>query len=540
MQYFSPKTFSKVLVGLLVFIFVFSPFSYVQPQRASAFLGFGDIVFDPTNNISAIKTAIESTISANSGLISAAQNTITAVGTNLNTAALNSLHIKEWVLDGVAFALAKMVVSKMAQATVSWINSGFQGSPMYVTDPGAFFLNVADEAAGSVLYGSDLKFLCSPINIKIALNFYYQGSRNTKAKCTISGAVGNVQGFVNGNFASGGWPSFLSISVNPSNTTMGSAVVAEAILDEKIAKALGVKRNQVRDASGFLNTEKCTTGADGTKKCVTVTPGKTISDALTFQLSTGEQSLIAADEINEIIGALFGQLLKTALTGAAGLFGMSNSGSGASSGSTSGVNAGTTNPCDRLSYLDQMGNASCDPTLSKASNTTSANNSMFAAISDEQTYQAIQMRILNAAQDIITMVESRSSSTPGYTGSTSPAYLEVKAIYMTASTSIAASKRSVATLTALETKSETGTPEEKDEAVTAYAYIVDSNTLHNSATNAGLLTNTEGTEGTLAHIEKLREEINRYTPPPPPPVVDTSTTTAPIDTTTSGTSGGNG
>lgn len=49
-----------------------------------------------------------------------------------------------------------------------------------------------------------------------------------------------------------------------------------------------------------------------------------IVEALNNHIDTGRESLITADEINEIIGALIGQLANTALSGAAGLLGLSS------------------------------------------------------------------------------------------------------------------------------------------------------------------------------------------------------------------------
>ena len=58
------------------------------------------------------------------------------------------------------------------------------------------------------------------------------------------------------------------------------------------------------------------------QNCKITTPGQVIEQALTFQLSTGPQSLVQADEINEIIGALINQLTLQAMQGLTGLLGL--------------------------------------------------------------------------------------------------------------------------------------------------------------------------------------------------------------------------
>ena len=61
-----------------------------------------------------------------------------------------------------------------------------------------------------------------------------------------------------------------------------------------------------------------------TEDCFISTPGKIIEEQLSFNLDSGRQSLVAADEINEILGALIGFLAEEALTGIGGLLGLTD------------------------------------------------------------------------------------------------------------------------------------------------------------------------------------------------------------------------
>jgi len=53
----------------------------------------------------------------------------------------------------------------------------------------------------------------------------------------------------------------------------------------------------------------------GYQSCETKTPGSVIAASLNKELGTGSDSLVTADEIDEIVGALFSQLINTVLTG---------------------------------------------------------------------------------------------------------------------------------------------------------------------------------------------------------------------------------
>ena len=75
---------------------------------------------------------------------------------------------KEYGLDAIGFMLANIVIGRVAASTVNWINSGFKGSPAFMTNPEAFFGNMGDKIAGQFIYGSqNINFICGPLQAKI-------------------------------------------------------------------------------------------------------------------------------------------------------------------------------------------------------------------------------------------------------------------------------------------------------------------------------------------------------------------------------------
>ncbi len=422
---------------------------------------------------------------------------VTSLGTTIGAIKISGIAIKEYTLDGIAFMLAKRVLKSMTQSTLSWINSGFQGSPMYVTDPGAFLQNIADEAAGEVLYGSDLKFLCSPINVRIALSLGYKASsRRQPVMCTISGAVGNVESFARGNFMSGGWPAWLSVSLNPSNSTIGSGLVGQAAIYTNIRDRQSGQQQRWSWGKGFLDKEVCTGGPPSAqpKKCETVTPGDTIAQSLTFKIQGADRALIEADEINEIIGALFAQMLQKGL---AGLFSLTQPGSGNSYEAGAG---GAINPCNQLSYLDQLNTPSCNPLSESQTVAYTGDGSISGAVNDELSYQAMHERVVTATNSIINEAESR-----GFGCSINDSVIDAAlATQRTASSSIAGSQALTRELMTLLERSEKGTEEEKFAAFASYTQIMGSGSLHSAITNVREL---DAVENRLKEVEKLRVDI---------------------------------
>lgn len=492
MSHFTNILWKKILSGVLVFLFVALPVLTAHPTQSRANLP----VIDASNLIPNILSGIENTLTAASSGISATANSLSA-------STLNMLGIKEFTLDGIAWALAKKVVEEVARSTVSWINSGFKGSPMFVTDPGAFLLGIADQAAGEILSGSNLKFLCSPINIQIVVNLSYEAQRNKSLKCSLSKAVGNVQGFLNGNFASGGWPGFLSVSLNPLNSNLGAAIATQAMVNSNIEINQSTNVMKWDWGKGFLSSEKCT-GTGAAKTCVTTTPGDTIANALNFQLTTGQRSLIEAHQINEIIGALFAQMVKQGLTAASGVFGLSSSGSGAS-GSGSGNSyvpysaAAGTGACASLSYIDQLNTPGCDPANNPAPTIGGANSGtgvIFAAITDERSFQAMHQRIVAATTNIIAEAQRRAASTTINDG----VIHEAMQIRDTASSTILASQKNILDLFALAAKYDAGSDQDKLDILTAVTSMSTSGVLHTAITNATELTHVNDTMGYLQGI----------------------------------------
>lgn len=331
--------------------------SLLIPKTTMAIGGVGDVVTDPGNMV---------------------QNTITATNSVVSSASTYSLQLKEFVLDGLLNVLVKQVIRQMTQSIVNWINSGFQGSPSFLQNPGAFFLDVADQVTGAFLakYGGPLTALCSPfsLDIQIALRFRYHPNVMKRYACTLNTIIKNtknavenasINGFTAGDFKQGGWPAFVTLSTEPQNNVYGAYIQAEADLSWRVASARSQQRDEISNGKGFLSWKKCK--SDGSEEaylanqdlknakdadeemyaksevnkhqtCEIQTPGSVISSSLEQQLGSGLRQLELADELNEIVNALVAQLITQVLTNGLG----SVSGSG---------------PQDKNSYINSLNNA---------------------------------------------------------------------------------------------------------------------------------------------------------------------------------------
>ncbi len=408
---------------------------FAFPQRAEAVLGVGDVVTDPGNTV---------------------QNTITAANSGISSANTYSLQLKEYVLDSLALVLAKQIIRQITASVVNWINSGFEGSPSFVTNPGAFFLDVADQITGDFLakYGGPLTALCSPfsIDIRIALSFKYHPNVPKRYECTLNKIIANsknavkgatINGFAAGDFKQGGWPAFVTMTTEPQNNQLGAYIEADSELSVRVANAQIGKKDEINNGQGFLswrdpacknqvkkdneaysayyasnfnNTDKNLSedqyfASGGEAKlvqksandCPIKTPGTVIVSSLEDNVNGPLHELQLADELNEIVNALFAQLVTQVLT--KGLSSVSGSG-----------------PSDSSSYVNQIQN---EANASNASQLDSIRNEFIQSVQTYVTnttqYKSYKDQSLNLILDVKNSYESaKACYSAKITASTTP------------------------------------------------------------------------------------------------------------------------
>ncbi len=232
--------------------------------------------------------------------------------------------------DTIAWQVAKQMVSNMTRSLINWINSGFQGRPAFIQDLNQFLIDALDNVAGEYiaeLAGSD--FICSPfrLDVQAALTINYQQARSgmpsggDESMCTATGIVSNIENFLNGTINS--WDEWLTVTANPQNTPYGAYLEAEAKLNARLVNAAGQEIEMADWGDGFMSQSVCEPVEGGGETCTVSTPGTLINEALSFQITTGPRSLIEADEVNELIGALVNQLALQMVNGINGLLGLS-------------------------------------------------------------------------------------------------------------------------------------------------------------------------------------------------------------------------
>jgi hypothetical protein len=240
------------------------------------------------------------------------------IGTEVPTKEIQ-LRSKENIWDAIGYCLINGLITYFSQATINWINGGFEGSPAFVQNPTQLLKDIADQEAGGLIQELGGGFLCGDFKpqVQIALlENYTQGNSayRRRSQCTLSQVVKNVEAFKQ-DFNQGGWKGWFSLTQVPQNNSVGAYLMAEQELRTRVNKSQTRTSTELDWNSGFLSFKKCQTDAKTGKKrnCQTTTPGKVVADQLTQTLDLPRERLVLADEFNEIVTALVNQLIKIAL-----------------------------------------------------------------------------------------------------------------------------------------------------------------------------------------------------------------------------------
>jgi len=240
---------SKQWISRLLILILLVPILFLgNPKKTQALFGLDCMPFlclDPAQDIEGGATTITTGVTAGASVTNAAFSAVQ--------------YTKNFILDGLANAVAKQIIRGITAQTVNWINTGFKGNPAYITNPDQFFLNVGDNVAAQFLSQSSvLSQLCSPFSAKVrlALVTRYLTDTNKNYTCTIDKVVQNYDNFTN-DFSQGGWTGWLSMTQSSQNNPYGAYLTAQDSLRIDIGNQKTKFSEQIKTNQGFLSFQKC-------------------------------------------------------------------------------------------------------------------------------------------------------------------------------------------------------------------------------------------------------------------------------------------
>ena len=247
---------------------------------------------------------------------------------------------KECTLDGVVSAIRESIASALVQAVIRAVNEGPDGTPQFVDDLDLHLLPIADEAALNTFRNFATNSICAPYRSQIKasaarryLNFTREPQRSYT--CSFAGSAEEQQRFLSGDFTGGGYQSLFAMAFNPANHPLGAWQEFTTVSDLSIAHALQKARTQLDWGQGFKPNEEIVsvtmpTGETQTLRR-TLTPGIVIQGVLQQALGSGFRQLENANEIDQVVSALFSGMSNYVVSDVRGLSGLTQSSSGSDS-----------------------------------------------------------------------------------------------------------------------------------------------------------------------------------------------------------------
>ncbi|OHA15459.1 MAG: hypothetical protein A3G52_00575 [Candidatus Taylorbacteria bacterium RIFCSPLOWO2_12_FULL_43_20] len=217
-----------------------------------------------------------------------------------------NLENKEFNLDSCVKGIAQEVIHQITSSIIDWINNGFEGSPTFISNPEAFFGDIADQTLGLFIEGAGLDFLCTPFKLDIQFGLRSIYRRDARVYCTPS-RIAQVQGFTDKDFKDIGWDGWLELTTRNENNYYGSWVTANNDLNAAMNYRINKQIQELTWGSGFMSIKDEETGEINT-------PGSIIVRQADRALGSNLEELQLAKEFDDIIYALINQLTNQLIT----------------------------------------------------------------------------------------------------------------------------------------------------------------------------------------------------------------------------------
>lgn len=257
---FKPVSFFLIAI-MIANLFMFA--ILVKPQPTKAIFGAGDIVFDPA----AVAIAIKDSIVTAAKWVWDKAKWVKENTYDVMVAAFNSWEKSENILAKVSYTLmyitVNIMIAKMTQDIITWIDGGAHGSPKIMQDPNKELRQALDIAGAEVtgaLLGLDSGQLCNPNFLKVDLvleidKFNQPTVFQNDLKCSFQGGRKAWQAFKE-DFRKGGWKSWIKLGEG-ANNDFGNILETQ----KELARRGYLRANTVKTAidvgKGFKAVEVC-------------------------------------------------------------------------------------------------------------------------------------------------------------------------------------------------------------------------------------------------------------------------------------------
>src|SRR3989344_3174412 len=254
-----------------------------------------------------------------------------------------SLNANSTCIQSIGRLIIKMLLQKLTVSTVTLINSGFDGNPAFIQDPGKFFNDIAKteilqfglEINNPELFPFGKAWMqntAAAFNNKFQDNAQYSFNELGRIATPEYSAVTFQE-----DFSQGGWNAWTALTQVPANNPLGFKLMADNEIQRRLAGTNQSPAEQVHEAlsqaDGFLGDMRCV-DSSGSDTGITqqqrredataqredpckvaggnweyVTPGKLVSEAATQVMGYQNNAYLNVEDLNDAVAAILDALL---------------------------------------------------------------------------------------------------------------------------------------------------------------------------------------------------------------------------------------
>jgi hypothetical protein len=260
-------------------------------------------------------------------ILNTLKTTLIEAATALSTSNIQSLNLKETLLDPVAWNLAKQMQQQLTGDLLKWLGGqqpGQNGQAPFIQNFSEHYTEVMDQVAGDVIF-NDLTGSCTPAQDFQAQRAAYEAYvRNRAGQEAFSCPAENANTATRGNLLE----RMFKNTVDCDGTTACAALKGERIVAERVANAVSTERDIAQITGGMQPQRVCGSvtdpGGGVSTDCRIVNPLYLSRDAVSFQLTqVPSLQLLQMDEFNEIVSNFMSNLTNQAVQGLTGVLGLS-------------------------------------------------------------------------------------------------------------------------------------------------------------------------------------------------------------------------
>lgn len=224
----------------------------------------------------------------------------------------------EWAELLLTHTLKKQLLDFLVDQIIGYINGNNNGDT-FISNWEAF----VGGAIGDAIADFGLEFagvdLCQPFDFQLKLIFSAPQvpTFSQRFRCSLDDIVGNIDSFRD-NFRNGSWLAYQA-SFKPQNNFWGVYLEAQSALLSRINVKKETSLAEAVAGQGFLGAKEC--DANG-QNCITVTPGRTIGDAVAKAVGSDIDYIVNAQDLaaytSAIADAMMNRVLKEGLANLSG------------------------------------------------------------------------------------------------------------------------------------------------------------------------------------------------------------------------------